>query len=314
MARHLILGAGGIGTATARALAETGAEVTLVSRSGRDPQIAGVTAYALDVTDAKALADLAQGAQSIVNALNPTQYTHWERDWPPMATAILDAAEASGAALITVGNLYVYGRVDGPMSESTPMSPNGIKGSVRARMWQEALARHEAGRVRVTEVRGSDYIGPETLGSSLVSSMLIPKVLAGSTAWMPMGRTDAPHSWTVDLDVAALIRAIATSPDADVWGRVWHVPTAAPATMTELGSQVAAIAGTGSATVRVMPRVVVTVGGLVVPLLGELRETRHQFERPFVLDSTAAQERFGLTPTPLREGLARTVDAVRAKG
>lgn len=312
MARHLVLGAGGIGVATAEALAATGGDVVLVSRSGRDPGLAGVTAYALDVADAAALTDLARGAQTLVNALNPTAYTHWERDWPPMASAILDAAEASGARLITVSNLYGYGRVDAPMTESTPLSPNGTKGEVRARMWSEALERQTAGRVRVAEVRGSDYIGPKTLGSSLVSSMLIPKVLAGKTAWMPMGRTDVPHSWTVDLDVAALVRAIAASDEPDVWGRVWHVPTAGPATMAEVGDLVVDVGGVEGARVRAMPRSVVTVGGLVVPLLGELRETRHQFERPFVLDSTAAQTRFGLRPTPLRDALALTVDAVRA--
>ena len=51
-----------------------------------------------------------------------------------------------------------------------------------------------------------------------------------------------------------------------------------------------------------------------MPLLGALRETRHQFERPFVLDSTAAQSRFGLRPTPLREAIERTVAALRAAG
>ncbi|NUO89968.1 MAG: hypothetical protein HOQ18_03945 [Dermatophilaceae bacterium] len=29
-------------------------------------------------------------------------------------------------------------------------------------MWSEALARHEVGRLRVTELRSSDYFGPGT--------------------------------------------------------------------------------------------------------------------------------------------------------
>ncbi|MEZ5095824.1 MAG: hypothetical protein R2731_06730 [Nocardioides sp.] len=41
----------------------------------------------------------------------------------------------------------------------------------------------------------------------------------------------------------------------------------------------------------------------------ELDETRHQFERPFVLDATAATETFGHEPTPWREALAATVRA-----
>ena len=61
--------------------------------------------------------------------------------------------------LVTIGNLYGYGPVDGPMTEDTPLAATGAKGRVRNRMWADALAAHRAGRVRVTEVRGSDYVG-----------------------------------------------------------------------------------------------------------------------------------------------------------
>jgi hypothetical protein len=39
-------------------------------------------------------------------------------DWPPPAAALLRAAETSGALLVTTGNLYGYGAVDGPMTEA----------------------------------------------------------------------------------------------------------------------------------------------------------------------------------------------------
>ena len=44
-----------------------------------------------------------------------------------------------------------------------------------------------------------------------------------------------------------------------------------------------------------------------MPFVRELDEVRYQFKRPFVLDSRAAQETFGLTPTPMEEGLAAHV-------
>ena len=43
--------------------------------------------------------------------------------------------------------------------------------------------------------------------------------------------------------------------------------------------------------------------GLVNPMAKELRETQHQFRRPFVLDSSAAQQTFGLSPTPIDEAV-----------
>ena len=43
--------------------------------------------------------------------------------------------------------------------------------------------------------------------------------------------------------------------------------------------------------------------GLVQPFMREMRETRYQFDRPFLLDSSAFQETFGMSPTPLDEAL-----------
>ena len=45
----------------------------------------------------------------------------------------------------------------------------------------------------------------------------------------------------------------------------------------------------------------------VVPFARELLETRHQFERPFVMDSTHTEATFGLAATPWADVLAETV-------
>lgn len=309
MGTHVVLGAGAIGRGTARELAALGEQVVLVSRSGHEVGVAGVRAQAADVTDTHRLVELSRGATSIVNALNPAQYWKWDELWPPMAEAILAAAQSSGANLVTVGNLYVYGRVEAPMTEATPVAPNGRKGQVRARMWQGALALHHAGRLRVTEVRGSDYIGPGMDAQSFANSQVVRPALAGRRSWLWVGVPDAPHTWTNGADVARLAARLCLEPaDSDAWGRPWHVPSEAPRTIAELQAQAAAVVGRAPRRPRGIPHLVVDAIGLGHPLLREFRETRHQFERPFVLDSTAAQARFGLEPTPWDLTLKETVD------
>ena len=311
MTRHLVLGAGGIGTSTALALTAQGHTVDLVSRSGRGPDSDGIRRVSADVTDPGRLAELARGASSIVNALNPARYWTWPQDWPPMARAIHTAAERSGARLVTVSNLYLYGQVDAPMTEETPVAPAGPKGAVRAQMWVAAKAAPDAGRVQATEVRASDYIGPHTLASSVLGGMVLARLIQGRNAWLPMGRRDVPHSWTYDGDVAALVATLATTDDEAALGRPWHVPTAPPATVDDVVTLVTQSVDHPLGRLRATPRAAVTVGGAFVPILRELRETRHQLERPWVLDGSAATARFGLTPTPLREALEATVDAIR---
>jgi nucleoside-diphosphate-sugar epimerase len=82
-------------------------------------------------------------------------------DWPPLADALLGAAQQCGAVLVIMSNLYVYGPVDHPITERDPLlRPVGAKGRVRAEMWEKALAAHQAGRIRVVELPASDYFGP----------------------------------------------------------------------------------------------------------------------------------------------------------
>lgn len=310
MGRFVVLGAGAIGQGTARELAAAGHEVTVVSRSGRGPRVEGVRAVAADAADVETLTQLASGAAAVVNALNPSSYSAWERDWPPLAASALTAAERTGAGLVTVSNLYAYGLVDGPMREDHPLRPAGRKGEIRAQMWLSALEAHQAGRVRATELRASDYTGPGVGAQSVLNSMVIGPTVKGRPVWLVMGGPDVPHTWTNVLDTARLAAVLAT--DDRSWGHAWHVPSAAPRTAQEVVDDVAQICGRAPKRVHGIPRSAVTALGAVVPLLKELRETRHQFERPFVLDSSHTQGVFGLRPTPWEQTVKETVDYLSA--
>ncbi|MEU4754939.1 NAD-dependent epimerase/dehydratase family protein, partial [Micromonospora tulbaghiae] len=287
MALHVIVGAGPVGTATARLLAERGERVRVVTRRGTGPEHPAIERVAADAADADRLTALTEGADALYNCANPEYHT-WPTDWPPLAAALLTAAERSGAVLTTVGNLYGYGPVDAPMTEATPLAATGVKGRVRNRMWADALAAHRAGRARITEVRGSDYIG---LGGKSLPMMVLPKVLAGQRVFLPVA-WDAPHTWTYVGDVARTLVAAATDPRA--WGRAWHVPSAPPMSMRALADRAAELAGAPAPRLTRMPYPVLWLGGLADPFAREMRETAHQFAGPFVMDSTAASETFGI--------------------
>lgn len=274
---------------------------------GTGPGPAGLERLTLDATDLRALVEAASGSDVVVNALNPP-YTKWGALWPPMAHNLLVAAETTGAGLLTIGNLYGYGRPTGAMTETSPIAPRGAKGRVRARMWADALAVHAAGKVRAVELRASDYFGPgPDRGMSVLNTYVITAMAAGRTPRVPMGDPQAPHSWTFLPDIAALALAVVEAdrggPD---WGRVWHVPTAEPWSMAQVADEVATLTGKPTRGVRCYPRWVMALAR-VSPMVRELDETRHQFEHPFVLDSSAAQARFGLAPTPWPDALSATI-------
>ena len=291
---HLIVGAGPVGTALALRLAEAGSRVRVVTRSGGGPSHPLVERVALDASDADRLADAARGASVVYNCANPGAYPKWERVWPPLAASILRAAEASGAVLATMANLYGYGPVDGPIRRDTLLRPSDHKGVLRARMWEDALAAHDAGRVRVTEARASDYLGPTAPASNGLLPMYAAATLAGRPATV-FGDPDAPHSWTAVDDIAATLEVLGR--DERAWGSAWLVPSNPPASVREVLRALGQRAGTGELRLRRMPRWVLAAGGTVVPIMREVTGVLYQFERPFVVDASETTETFGVTPT-----------------
>ena len=147
---HLVVGAGGVGSAVALVLADAGVDVVLASRSGRGPDDPRISRVRVDASSVDALLAVAPTAVVIYNCVNP-EYTSWTTDWPPMAQAFLEYAERTGAVLATVSNLYGYGPVDVPMTEDLPLARGGGEGAragahVAGRQGRQRLRSHPGHR------------------------------------------------------------------------------------------------------------------------------------------------------------------------
>jgi nucleoside-diphosphate-sugar epimerase len=309
MTLHVIVGAGPVGWVTASLLADGGHDVRVVTRDGGGPEHPLVERVRADAADPRAMRDAAAGASVLYNAAGPP-YHRWVSDWPPLAASVLAAAEAAGAVLVSVGNLYGYGPSDNPaapLTERDPQRATTPKGAVRARVWQDALAAHEAGRVRVTELRSSDYFGPHVVNSQL-GERTIPKVVAGKPVRV-FGDPDMAHSWTYINDVARAL--VVLGDDERAWGRAWHTPTNPPLTQRQVVDALSAAASVHPVKVRSLSPVLLKALGVFVPDIRELAEVRYQFDAPFVVDSSAARATFGVAPTSMHDALAETVSWYR---
>jgi len=309
MALHVIVGKGPVGTTTAALLAARGHRVRVLSRSGGTSTDA-VEHRRVDATDADALAAAADGAAALYNAVNPA-YHRWATDWPPVATALLTAAERTGAVLVTMSNLYVYGAPTGPMSPGSPLAATDRKGRVRIAMWREALAAHEAGRVRMTEARAADFVGPQVPAEHSHLVRQLPALRRGRRAWV-VGDPDVLRSWAYLPDVAATLATLGT--DERALGRAWHVPSAPPRSQRQALADLAAALSSPAHPARPVrvsriPWSVLRGIGLVSPMMREIVDVRHQFDREYVIDASATTATFGLAPTPWDEVVAATAAA-----
>lgn len=302
MSTHVIVGAGPVGSATALLLAEQGHTVRIITRSGSGPVHEGIERRTADAADAAALRAAAAGADVLYNCANPA-YTAWATDWPPIADALLQTAEATGAVLVTTANLYVYGPVDHPIVETDPLAATGTKGKVRAKMWTDVLAAHEAGRIRATEARAADFFGPGLTDASQLGERVIPRILAGKTLRL-LGDPDAAHSWTYVPDLARTL--VVLGQDERAWGRPWHVPSD-QRTQREAVETLARLAGRPVPKIATISPFALKLAGVVVPFMRELQEVAYQTAAPFVVDSSATTATFGLEATPMDEALATTL-------
>ncbi|WP_037363969.1 NAD-dependent epimerase/dehydratase family protein [Amycolatopsis orientalis] len=302
MSLQVVLGYGPAGAATAALLAGQEERVRVIGRSPRESE-PGIEHVSLDAADQAALIEATKGATAVYSCASPP-YHRWATDWPPLQASICAAAEANDALLVSLGNLYGYGPVDGPLTENLPFAATGTKGRVRALLSEQLLAMHDEGRIRAVEVRASDFFGPGVTEGGHLAARVVPNVLRGRKVQV-LGDPDAPHSWTYISDVARTL--VAAAREEKAWGKAWHVPTGPPRSARVMVALLCEAAGVPPVAVQRLSPTLLRAAGLVSPMVRELREVRYQFDRPFVLDSRAAQEFFGIEPTREKDQFAATV-------
>ena len=217
-----MFGTGQVGSHVVTALVAAGHDVTAVSRSGGE-RFDGASTVGGDATDAAFTTKVAAGADAVYFCLNAGNYARWAEEFPPLQHGVLAGAEAAGARLVVLDNLYSYGPTHGAdLVETMQARPSSTKAAIRAAMTDELLAAHHAGRVEVAIGRASDYFGPGAVRSAL-GETVFATALTGRTAQV-MGDIDTLHSYSYTPDVAAALVTLGTHPDA--CGSVWHLPVA----------------------------------------------------------------------------------------
>ncbi len=306
--RHLIIGDGVIGRATAQALRARGQNVCLGSRT---PATNDRPHLRLDALDGATLQAAASGASHIHLTLGlPYRAAVWERDWPRIMQNAIDAALAHGAGLVWFDNIYAYGPLplQVPMRENHPLVPPSRKGRVRAAlldMLRDAGDRHG---LRWLVARSADFYGPD-VRLSILYAAAIERQLQGRTAFW-LGDPDARHSFTCTSDAGRALALLAL--DEGAWQQSWHLPTASPApTPRELLAISARLLGAPT-RVRRLPVALVRVLGLAVPLLREVGEMLYQNQQDYVFSSEKFMARYpDFRITPHDEGMAAMVASLR---
>jgi nucleoside-diphosphate-sugar epimerase len=305
---QIILGAGGaIGIPLAAELLARQQKVRTVSRSGAFH--AGTEAVRADLNEP---ADVLRAVEpgSTVYLLAGLKYDRrvWQEQWPRIMKNVVRACSAKGARLIFFDNVYLYGRVDGPMTENTPVRPTSRKGEIRAGIIDFLQNETAAGRVTAAIARAADFYGPHADKTSVASILVFQRLAAGKSAQVLVD-PDRKHSYTYTLDCARALGLLAGADDA--FGQAWHLPTAHPPLT---GREFITLAGEAlgvAPRVSVLPAWMMKTLGLGVPMMRELAEMLYQNDRDYLFDSSKFELRFAFTPTPYAAGIRECIRPTR---
>lgn len=295
-----IFGYGPTGKATAERLAAQGRELVVAQRSkpAALPRTAVFTPC--DALDRESVLEAAQGSGQIVVAIGmPYEGALWRDAWPKAIGNFVAACEKTGARMVFVDNLYMYGPQAAQLVETMPLASYGAKPAARSaatRVWMEAAA---GDRARVAPLRAPDFYGPHVPWAYLGQPSI------GALAWGKpaffVGSPDILHDYAYVPDIARAVTTLLDAPDS-AFGQAWHVPCAPTRTTRQILAIAAEALGV-PLRIRSLPAPLLAPMGLFSPMLREMREMRFQWDRPYRVDASKFAKAFWSDATPFETGV-----------
>lgn len=298
---NVILGTGALGMAVMRELVAQDEPVRMISLRGKAAVPPGVIVEQANLMEKEQVNRALKHAKVIFQCAQPP-YHKWHELFLPFQEQIVSGAMAAGAKLVVAENLYMYGQTKGSIHEGLLYTAITKKGKIRAEMSRKLVELHQAGLLQVTMGRGADFFGPDVHNSS-VGSRLFSSIMKGKACTV-MGNPDKKHSYTFIDDFGKAL--VVLSRNEDAFGRAWHVPNSETITTREFIETAYQLVG-APAVIRTMGRGMLRLGGLFIPEARESIEMLYQFEHDFIVDSSPFTKRFGMTATPLKIALAKTL-------
>jgi hypothetical protein len=82
-----------------------------------------------------------------------------------MMANTVEACKRAGAKLVFFDIVYMYGRLNGPITGQTPFNPCSRKGEIRANLAARLVDEWKSGALTAMIARAADFFGPDARNS-----------------------------------------------------------------------------------------------------------------------------------------------------
>ena len=305
-----ILGANGtIASVLAKELPKYTSKIRLVSRNPRRVKESDEL-FPADLSDPSLVDKAVEGSQ-VVYLLVGFEYkiSVWQKNWPALMKATIDACEKHKAKLVFFDNVYMYHPSSiRKLTEECKYDPQTLKGKVRSEIAQMILNAIEEKRLDAIIARAADFYGPKNDRSFLCETVFKPMLKKKSVAWI--GKSNKKHSFTFTPDAAKAVALLANTPDC--YNQTWHLPTATnPPTGKEFVALFSKEAGLAKpASFFALQSWLVYTLGFFDPFMKELNEMMYQYNDDYVFECEKFTSRFpDFAVTGYEQGVRETVAA-----
>jgi len=299
-----ILGSGGIiANHLASSLPAYTDKIRLVSRNPKT--VTGkeelVTA---DLTSAEQVMNAVKGSE-VVYLTAGLQYDIkvWQEQWPKLMRNVINACKENGSRLVFFDNVYMYGKVVGPMTEETPFNPCSRKGEVRAEIATMILDEINKGELTALIARAADFYGPAT-ANSFLNMMVFENLRKGKSAQLMISK-NLKHSFTYTPDAGRATALLGNTPSA--YNQTWHLPTDADVLTGQQIVELAARELNMKPKITVLPRIMIQIAGLFNPIIKESVEMLYQYDSDYIFDSGKFDSAFTFEKVSYAEGIRNSV-------
>lgn len=302
-----ILGAGNLGRELALVLPHYTNRIRVV---GRNPQKINPQdeLFIADLTDAEQTMAAVKGSDVAYLTVGLRYHTKtWQEQWPVVMRNVINACKIHKTKLVFFDNVYLYGKVDGWMTEDSPIRPASKKGQVRAEIAEMLMEAVRSGQLQALIARCADFYGPN-VPTSAVSIMVFDNLRQGKKAqWML--NADVKHSLTYVPDAARALALLGNTEAA--YNQVWHLPTDKNALTGKEFITLAAQAFGVRARYTVLSRWMLYIIGLFIGAVRENMEMSYQNDSDYLFDSSKFNRAFNFKVTSYQEGIMATVREVK---
>jgi len=303
-----ILGAGGIiGRELAKSLPQYTDQIRLVSRSPKkvNPNDEIMSA---DLLNGEQVMKAVQGSEVVYLTAGLTyNLKTWQSQWPIIMNNVIEACIRHNARMVFFDNVYSYGRVNGWMTEKTPMNPSSKKGEVRKKIDDMIMDKIKSGNLKAIIAKAADFYGPHT-PLSFVNVMVFENFKDGEKAQWLINDT-VRHSLTYTPDAGKATAILGNT--ASAYNQVWHLPTDMNVlTGKEFIENVAREFGVRP-QYMVLPRWMIKMVGLFNGIIRESVEMLYQNDSDYLFDSSKFEKAFNFKATPYGQGIRETVQSMK---